>query len=274
MSDDHPTMTEEEYDLRPGIRSSWLKVLHEQTPAHMRQAMLSKRRDTDAFRFGRALHCLVLRPQDWDAQFYKAVRHDRRTKEGKLAAEQQERFAAGRTLIDFDDWVRATEMAAEIREAAGFLLDLAPLREHPLFATLEGVPCKARVDAAGPTGVLLDIKTTISAAPRSFARSASVFGYLLQLSFYRLIMRENGFPDGPTIIVAVEKDAPYAAAHYVLLPDQMRRMEDRIRELLRIWERCRLANDYPAFSNDIIPLELPEWAFSGQTGLEDINDGI
>ena len=265
-------MTEAEYDALEGLRSSHLKVLHERSPAHMREAMLRPRRDTEAFRFGRALHCAVLRPDELDLEWMRGGKHDRRTKEGKLAAQREEEEAQGREILAADDWDRMLEMREAVLAACGDLLSLAPLREYPVVGMMNDVPIKARLDAASPTGMLLDLKTTICASPRAFARSAASFGYLLQLAHYRMTMRIFGLGDGPTLLIACEKERPFATAVYIMDAAQMQRMEDRILQLLDLYRRCRDAGEWPAYDSDIKHLPLPEWAFTGQTELEDMTD--
>ena len=264
------TMTEREYSELPGVRSSWLKVLHTKTPAHLREEIARPERDTEAFRIGRAIHTAVLRPDAWDDEWLVIPRLDRRTKAGKEEAARLATEAGDRYLIDEADAAMVTRIRTEVFAVAGDILRQAPLREWPVVGVIDGVAGKARVDACAPTGLMLDLKSTLSAAPHAFARAAGSYGYLLQMAYYRMLMREMGMDDGPTILIAVEKSAPYAVGLYSLAPEQMAEMEPRIRELLRLYQRCCDDNYWPAYQPEITTLRVPDWAVRGEDTTDEV----
>ena len=263
-------MTEAEYDAIPAVRSSWLKVLHTKTPAHLRVAMDRAEADTDAFRLGRAIHTAVLRPEAFADEWIIVPKVDRRTKAGKEEAARIAEAAGDRGTLDEVEGAMVASIVDSVDRSCGDLLRLADLREHPVVADIDGIACKARIDAGSNEGLLLDLKTTLCASPHAFARSAAGYGYLLQMAFYRMVMRASGLAAGPTIIIAVEKSSPYAVAAYALMPDQLDAMEPRVRELLRLYQRCVDDGVWPGYGTEITPLQLRDWAVRGEEATDEV----
>ena len=66
------------------------------------------------------------------------------------------------------------------------------------------------------SGLLLDLKTTISAAPENFTKTIFNMGYDKQAAFYRLVCREAGLSvDDEFHFIAVEKTLLFVTKHCV-----------------------------------------------------------
>lgn len=257
------SMSEAAYAALPGCRASYVKTLLTRSPAHLRAEMDRAREDTDAFRLGRALHCLALRPGDFAAEFAVSPRFDRRTKAGKEQAEAFAVEAAGRDVVDaaqFEDARRMTD-ALLAHPAAGRLLEVCTKREAVYTAELGSwrVPCKCRVDALDEFGLLVDIKSTVSAAPRAFARSCAEYGYTLQMAFYRAVLRAHGIDVRDVVLLAVEKAPPHAVAAYAVSLDDLLAAESWVAGAVRTFYVCSRADDWPGYGGEVMPLQCPTW---------------
>jgi exodeoxyribonuclease VIII len=262
-----PRMSEDEYNRMPALRASWVKTLCTQTPAHLLHKIGADDDDTDALRIGRALHCRVLRPEDFGAEFLVSPKFDLRTKEGKA---ESAAFAAGagtRTVLNADEMRKVNAMAVSVaaHESAAMLLSTCTERETVWTATIEGVPCKIRPDGLAVSsgtnaGLLVDLKTTLSAAPRAFARTCVEYGYWLQIAFYRAVLREHGVDISNAVLVAIEKGAPNIVACYELSAPDLDAAEDRVRAGIRLYNQCMRTQNWSGYSERVEMLAMPAWA--------------
>ena len=258
-------MSEAEYSALPGLRASWVKVLWQSTPAHLR-ARMEDSTDTDAFRFGRAVHCALLRPMDYAAEFVVSPKFDRRTKQGKedAAAFEARYGGAGVAMIDQDeaDGVEAVRRGVLANPTAVALLNMAETREAVYLGEIAGYPCKCRVDAVG-NGVLQDVKTCISAAPRAFARACADYAYHLQFAFYREILRQNAVHVSDVVLVAAEKSAPYAVALYRMREADLDAMLPVVQRACALFAECADADRWDGYGDAVQEIAMPDWSIHG-----------
>lgn len=260
-------MTEAEYAALPGLRASYVKTLDASTPAHLAARMAAPDADTDALRIGRALHCRILRPDDYAAEFIVSPKFDRRTKDGKAEAEAFAAAAGVRTVVTQDEQSQIDMMADAVRAhpSASALLEIAELRETVAVGQIDGVRCKARIDAIG-NGVLIDLKSCVSAAPRAFARAVCEYGYDLQMAFYAELARQADGYDAPesVAIIAVEKSAPYAVAAYEIRPTDLDAAYRRVLRSVAVYRDCMESGVWPAYPQTVEPLEIPAWRYANE----------
>lgn len=264
-------MTEDEYAALPGLRASWAKALISSTPAHLRARMDDREPDTDALRFGRAVHCHVLRPEDWAHEFVVSPIFDRRTRDGKAGALAFAERSEGRTVIDEREFHGVQEIARALaaNPSAAALLNLCDRRECVYTGSLSGVAAKCRIDALSETeGVLVDVKTTIAAGPRAFARSVVEFGYLHQMAFYRALLRCHEIDVRNVVLVAVEKAWPFAVALYEIDAADLDAVEPEIWRAVGIFQSCMESGAWPGYPQEIRRLAIPAWAFNRGTDNE------
>jgi exodeoxyribonuclease VIII len=257
-------LSEAEYARLDGIRASWLKTLATSTPAHLRQQIDFPQPESDAFRLGRALHCRILTPDRFASAYTTMPKVDRRTKEGKEAYAKALDDAAGREILDEEAMRTVDGMASAVLASSGAAeaLGIATSRETVMTAEIDGEPCKCRVDAFSMSGLLLDIKTTTSAAPRAFARSVVDYGYLLQMAFYRAVMIRNGIPLGKTVIIAVEKAAPFGVAVYEVSESDIDFAFRAVPSLVARYALCQRSGFWYGYPSDPQPLRMPEWYYT------------
>lgn len=241
-------MTEQEYRAAEGVNKSTLWEMR-RSPAHYKYILENPPADTQALRFGRALHSALLTPEEYKAGYFIPPEVDKRTKAGKEA------YTAWRAVIPVDAEEITAEDARVITEMCASVLanqDAANLlkgtrREVPLFWTdkKEGIRCKCRVDALGEDAVI-DIKTT--ADIMAFERDANSYGYHVQAAHYlRGVEAERG-RFLPWYFIAVEKRPPYgvkvfkASSGFIDYGDFVRA------ELLHRVRECAELGEWPSYS--------------------------
>ena len=254
-------MPSAEYHAAPGWSSSAIRA--GPTLAHAHEQLTHPRVDTNALRFGRALHCAILEPLAFLERVGIAPDVDRRTKDGKAAWAAFEAAAAGRDHLTVDEKADADGMVKSVHahRIAGPMVRREDGRaEVSVFWTDKdaGEKCRARIDWLVP-GVVVDIKTTTDAGPEAFAREAWGYGYFRQLAWYIDGITDATGQPHTGAIVAVEKSAPYVAAVYMVPDDAMdiARAENRL--ALRRLVKATRENVWPGYEN-LTDLYPPEWA--------------
>lgn len=251
----------DQYHAAPGISKTGLWTIYKQSPAHYR---FGERKENQAFDFGQACHFAILQPEEFERQVFRGPEDRRGNKwkdaqewcaaEGKLLLTAGDHDAAAtiRDAVHSNSWINSviTGGVSEV-ETSGFWND-------PRTGTL----CRCRPDLyREDLGIILDLKTCTSAAKDDFMRSVINYGYHAQEAFYsegwrRLDKNVDGF-----VFLAVEKTAPYAFALYELPPSIVSEGYAIMRKALNTYAECEAAQKWPAYSEDIVELEFPKWAY-------------
>lgn len=142
-----------------------------------------------------------------------------------------------------------------------------------------GVPCKARVDRVVDLPefglVAVDYKTTRNANPsaHAFGKSIERRRYDMQGAFYSWALAAVGVPVNAFLIVAQEKEPPYATSVQYLPGDKMdpgdytepdlTSAQEDLLWALRQYKQSATSGDWPAYANGIVPAEVPTYADAG-----------
>jgi hypothetical protein len=129
---------------------------------------------------------------------------------------------------------------------------------------ITGALCKCRPDwvhDCGDAGViLLDVKTTADASPEGFARSCATYRYHVQAAYYSDGYQvSSGRQVLGFVFAAVEQDAPYLAAAYMLDDEALAAGRREYRRCLNLYHDCHMAGEWPGYSSAIECLTLPKW---------------
>lgn len=259
------------------MSASRLKKLDGSTSLHLHDYIHGEQPDTAAFVVGRALHCKVLRPLDFDMEFAVSPKFDGRTTEGKngkaLFAIQNE----GKSVLTLEDAKDVMAMEAGIcsnPDAYDLLRKCKGTPELSLFAEINGIKSRARLDRfieIGGATSIVDVKTTRNlASKRDCERAIWTYGYGLQAAFYLRMAHAVGFPCNDFIFVMVEKNPPFASAVYRLTDEVVRLFDDKLDTVIQNY------NDYitqgPRGFEGIQDIGVPAWAFKELTLIGDEND--
>jgi PDDEXK-like domain of unknown function (DUF3799) len=248
-----------EYHATKAISKSGLDRVN-QSPAHFFSWLSEPQKSTPAMELGTATHTAILEP-DLFNDTYHVGKIDRRTKEGKAQAEEIE--ASGKKILSDEDYNRIWAMRNEVfcHPSASELFSCGNA-EVSIITEYEGVQAKCRMDFLIDGGLIVDLKTTDSADPQSFAKSCATYRYHVQAAYYMdLYQHVTGEKAQGFYFVSVEKTAPYAVAVYELDAESIGLGRDAYYRNLETYKECLASNQWPAYSTTIESLSLPRWAF-------------
>lgn len=128
-----------------------------------------------------------------------------------------------------------------------------------------GCPLRGRLDwlpNSGDPFVIVDVKTTKSANPAEFSRSAVNFGYHQQDAWYRDAIIALGLHDDPSFVfINVEKEPPYLVSVVELEPEAVELGRARNRRAIDIYLECTENDTWPGYPAEITTISLPPWAY-------------
>jgi hypothetical protein len=245
------------------------------SPAHLKAYLDEPDDDTNALTMGRAAHSAILEPDDFVKRYGRSSGVDRRTKAGKQEWDDLlTEFGVGYVLKP-DDYDAALKMrdsvfshasASKLLKGAGdveFSVVWDARYEDDDTGAVQR--CKARLDkfsTAIAGGVIIDLKTTRDASPREFERSIFSHGYHRQGFLYLDAARAAGLDASHYVIVAVEKEPPYAVAVYRITEGAIEAGGEQVRGLLRTYAMCETLGEWPCYGDDVKDIAIPAWGWS------------
>ena len=234
------------------------------TPAHYRAWLAGEeQKETPALLFGRALHALVLEPEQFARQWAEQPAFgDLRTKAAREARDAWLEEYPGINLLSSEDWQKLHAMRdAVMSHPLASALFTGGMAEATAIWEESGLLCKSRMDYWRPDiAVIGDLKSTDDASPAAFARSVANFRYHVQQAHYSEGVMAAGFSEPTFVFVAVEKSPPYAVSVYQLDGDAIERGHElRQRDLACLLE-CLDTDTWPAYPPVVNTLALPVWA--------------
>ena len=252
-------MSNEDYHALPTISSSAVKTVSINGLARWK---FGQRKSSTAFDMGTAAHALALEPEA------DLVRRGPETRRGNAWKEaHEEAQSAGALLLTAADYDQAMGIADSVKahREASKLLSGKPVIEASIFAydPSVGLDLRCRPDAwRRDIGCVVDLKTTISASPEEFAKSAMRFGYHIQESFYRRVMALAGEPIDRFIFIAVEKEPPFVTAVYELDSNARAEADAAVDDALAQIASAQSSGIYPTgYEDGVTVLALPSWGF-------------
>ncbi|MFT3806071.1 PD-(D/E)XK nuclease-like domain-containing protein [Arenimonas sp.] len=234
---------------------------------------------TDAMLFGRAFHMALLEPERF-ARTYRVLPEDAPRKPS--SAQRNAKKPSDDTVAAIQWWdafERAGLLVLKPDDAERIRAMVASVQAHPWAKLLTqggqaevslrwideatGLPCKARADyfVDGPKRFALDVKSCVDASPAGFGRAVANYTYDLQHAHYCDGFRANGLPLDNYILLAIENEAPYVCQPYFLDAESEQRGYSLRARGAEILKRCLDAGRFPGYSDDILRLSMPAWAF-------------
>ncbi|TXF11147.1 PD-(D/E)XK nuclease-like domain-containing protein [Pelomicrobium methylotrophicum] len=262
------SMPADQYHANQAVGHSGL-VRIMRSPAHYREYVTNPPEPTPAMQLGTAFHVALLEPDRLGETFVVAPKFDRRTKEGRQAAEAWEAEHAGKTALTAEQMNAIEQMVASVKQHAGAagLLANGMAEMSGFWSDPEtGIECKCRPDwlaMAGETVTgIVDVKTCVDASADGFARAIATLGYDLQAAFYQDGLKAMTGRTIPFYFIAVEKEAPYAVAAYEASDEVIEVGRAKYRGALQLLKWCRENGRWPAYqpNGEIETINLPRWA--------------
>lgn len=240
-------------------------------PKAFREGFFAEIEETDAMRFGSALHAKLLTPELY-AKSYAAFEPPINAKTGQpfgtttnAYKEARDQFASanqGKTLIEKQDAELIERLVDEFffHPYAPAILSGDVQPEKSILGSLSfdgqtSIDVKGRLDAYTGAG-LIDVKTTASLDDASgrdrFRYTVYDYKYIVQLAFYHRILTEcYGAPFVPCWLIVFEKNAPNRVAVYA---PTRRVIEDGYKVVdawLERWHEAQSSGAYRSRFDDI-----------------------
>lgn len=266
----------DEYRAHEGISASDLKNL-QRSPAYARMRVSAPSAAKD---WGTAVHCAILEPDALVARYSIDPEHPdggypagwRNRKEYK---EQRDALLADPDcvgLVTREQWgsLLAIVGAVQAHEVGKQLHALDGMREVSVFVSADGYPTrKVRPDWLVPSAkMIVDVKSAIDHRPAPFARACQRYGYHLTAAYYLdTIAFEHDVEH--YVFLVVNSEPPHEIAAYTLDMDSIVQGRREYQAALKRWVECEQSGIWPAGSDVIEELRLPEWALSREYNEED-----
>lgn len=269
----HYSVPDETYRQWPAVSQTELKDSL-RSPALCKWNQDHPAEPTEAMALGSAVHAAILEPERFARDYAVAPACDRRTKAGKETWAAFVADNADKHILKADkyDLCHALRRAVEMHDAAAALLACGNPEVSALWVDpVTGLDCKARLDwlADGAAGTIVDIKTCEDASPGGFARQAWRYGYHIQADYYLYGFTLIGLAADPEtgrnpafIIIAIEKRPPHLIGVYRMGDDSLNLGHDLAEQALATYKRCVVTGEWPGYSDQIEPLDVPTWAFN------------
>jgi exodeoxyribonuclease VIII len=226
----------------------WSDLKHiGRSPAHFRSNILEPREQSYVMRFGVHVHALVL---GGDFAVWGGERRGNAWKDF-------EALNADKPIVTAKEHERALRVAESVAAHQDASRLLVGQREQELKWSRFGRLCGGRIDVLGD-GFITDLKTTGNGEPSVFSRHALKMGYHAQVAWYRDGARALGHRVDECYLVEVETDAPFAVTVFRLTERALLEGDKYVRLLLERLDSCLGANEWPAYAQTILDLDVPE----------------
>lgn len=267
-------MTEAEYRALDAVNWSTLKHLRE-SPLAYQYRLATEQPDTTAFALGRATHCLVFEPDEFESRFVIWTGGRRVGQEWRDFQEQHE----GATILKDDEADACAAMAEAVRRhpLVQPYLDGGAFEQSLLWTDEStGLRCKARPDWLLPERrILLDLKTCRSIAGHRFGAEAARYGYHMQLAHYRAgVEYALGWTPVRVLLVAVEKEPPHDVGVFELDEETLYAGACDVADLLQRLQACRDADAWPGRYAEEQALVMPAWVMADDNDEEPDGFGL
>ena len=271
----YPNIPEDEYHADPvkaGSLSSTMAKEILKSPAHLRYYLDAPREEKDVFDFGTLVHSAILGTGKQVEIIKHKTYHSNEAKQAKADA-----YAAGKIPMKEHEYaaVQAVVEAVRNHPIAGPLFDPAQgTPEVSMFGQhRSGVWLRGRADWITQTGIMVDLKTTQSADPNEFARTAWNLGYDVQnyhyQETYRLAtgQRPRGF-----IHVLVDKNPPHLVTIVQLDPEFLELGESRFERAIARYKHATETNEWPGFPDIIHSVSPQAWMTYAEDDQQDFEE--
>lgn len=246
-------MTYEEYSKLPGLRATQLKLL-DKSPLHCHAAVDDDTSDRTRLR---AMHCMLLEPENFDrdfAYYSGSKRSGSKYDAWAICNEGRQHLLESwrEGLAGVVEGVRRHKPARDLLTNPNATTELTVQWTHPET----GVPCKARLDLL-VENVLADLKGYGTANPREIGNRIAKLGAHIQFAHYEEGCRLGlGVDISEVLVLSYETRPPYDAAVVRVDIEHGRKRRD---ELMRTYADCLASGDWPGQCPDIVDVVPPVW---------------
>ena len=263
-------LTAEQYHADPAptasLSSSIANILIDQSPlhawlAHPRLNLRYEKTEDSRFDLGSAAHMMLLERRE--DRIVRVQAKDWRTnaaKDARAAAQANGQYAV--LEHQYDDIVAMCTVAQDYlltTELGDILATGDPERtvlwqEGPLWYR-----CKPDL-MSQDRRIVLDYKSTSSAAPDFFSKQIGRMGYDLQSEFYKRGVSAVTGREGTTFVMLVQEISPPYACSLMSLSNTFCEIGKlKVARAMNLWNDCVTQNSWPGYTNRILYAEPKPW---------------
>ncbi len=257
--------TNKEYHSGEGVSKSDLDLLHICPAKYRYRKDNPDEHETPALLFGSMVHKLILEFDEFEKEFAVAPEGDKRTKAGKQAFDDFMATVGDRkvvSLADYEEGCRIRDAVMTNPKAKQLLTGGDTETSYYWNDERTGVKCKCRPDKVN-MGYIIDLKTTNDASREGFARSLFNYRYHVQAAWYlKGYEAATGIKPAGFIFVAVEKEAPYATAIYIVNDVTVDIGMSEAATDLDTYVACSESGNWYGYggeNNEAMTIDLPAW---------------
>ena len=200
-------MPEPDYHAHPAFSKSQLDLVR-RAPGLLQWQRNAPAEPTISLDIGKAMHCLILEPDEFDKRFATLPELNLRTNAGKAERDIFQQQNADKTIISADDMTMLRTMRESVyaHPEARALLEMDGTPELSMFwrDPETGLDCRARPDWwIRSRSIMVDLKTTDDAAKFHF--SARDYRYDVQQAYYSDGAEQNGEAPDVFLFIVVGK---------------------------------------------------------------------
>lgn len=211
--------------------------------------------DTPSLALGRAAHCLILEGKTVFDEQYTVSDGPINPKTGEVFGKNTKAYAEwlarqDKNIISGKDCGFVTKLYESVacHNEASRLLS-SGWAEGVIRAEYCGVPCQIRMDWFSERNGLVDLKTC--ECLRWFENDCRRFGYILQMAFYRAVIREATGWTVPVHFIAVEKNEPFSTGVWRIASEALDDAERVNAAALARFRECRNTGHWPTGYEEI-----------------------
>lgn len=211
------------------------------SPEHFLEYMFGEKKTTAALEFGTLVDKMILTPDAWKEDFIVKPKFDMRTNVGKAEFEKFAKENNGKSFVtqeEMDTAILIHNRAWNNRASKELLLKITQTQNYFEFTDKKtGLKMRGFKDGTGE-GFIMDLKTTVSADPDEFIRSAINYDYPLQTGVYLEAEKVLNYSFPEYFFLCVEKTAPYGISVLKASDDFVRLGKQQLRQTLDSFRWC------------------------------------
>lgn len=267
---DHTLSNEEYHADKTAVSSTWLKEILKSPKAFLAHGQVQKK-ETAAFRIGRAVHMAILEPEVFQKNYVISPEF-KGTGSVKLKADWRMSLPDSALILkeeEYEDLLGMINSVSKHGDACNILKNGKAEISGYFRDPITGIKCRIRPDFwHREMGAIMDVKTTISVKIEDFSKAIWNYRYDFQTAMYSHGIKQlEGMGVGYPLFLAIEKKPPYEVAVYcaddALLQNGYFDYQDAMGKL----KTCISDNFWPGYQYDTVfnrekmqMISLPKWA--------------
>jgi hypothetical protein len=259
----YKNLSDTEYFAIDAFSRSFGKDL-KRSPMHAKYWKENPKEPTENLKFGTFLHVGIITPSELKNKYYRSVKLDKRKGDDKAIDKYLDKQNEGK-LEAKPKWFSALQgIIFRLKEhpSARKLLSGVDMREATAVWENKktGVLCKARADLINTElETIIDLKSCNDARSMPFGKDIVNYSYDLQATAYLEGFKAAGVNVRRFVLIAIEKDPPYAVAVYEVPIEVIIACQNEWHEYLKTYSECKANNRWPGYSDGVQFAEIPNW---------------